>query len=275
MIIAIISVVMLFITGAIGWWSMSIESESERGSQVTIEEISMDFTLEEISARTTTTEPGGETETDEIDGPMYGDMKDVGETTGLLFTLGIIMTVLVIILLGLFMAIVRLGNPGLGIYTNKLRKFSFLFAVLAVVFIVIAPIYYMILWPGTVDEQLGNPFFLGGEDFYDGSFMGSNNLAFEDESWFAQTTGTTTNNTLEVNWGPSLGWILAFACVILLVITLIHVRSAGIEAMKLVPPPQPFPHPPGDLHPTQKKQPPRKIQPTRKIQPPPLARKLK
>jgi cytochrome b subunit of formate dehydrogenase len=224
-VMAIISLVMLLITGAIGWWSMSIEYEREDSGDIRITEYKMDFGLSDVSYESDITRDG-ETESYDDDADLIGNLEEVGETTSLLFILGIVMTIIVMILTGILMAIVISRNVELNMFSYIFKYLTLLFAFLAVIFILVAPIYYMIVWPMTMEDQLDSPLTIAGEEIYDGSFMGSNSFDYEEMG---------DNYSGESSWGPSLGWFLAFVCLVLLIITLVLVKSAGDEAMRLRP----------------------------------------
>ena len=232
---------MIFIVGAIGWWSMSLNYEIVDNSPMTNRnstvEAKMDFTFEEVSYESETTTKG-ETDSYKDDADLIGDLEDVGGTTGLIFTLGMVMTIIVVILLSILIGIVYTRNPGLSMYSKMFKNLVLIFALLAVIFILIAPLYYLIVWPKTFEDQMGSASLNTEEKIYDGSFMGSNNFEFEEE-WFI---GTRTYRG-ESRWGPGPGWILAFICLFLSIITLVLVKSAGDEAMRLAPATQPRPQP--------------------------------
>ncbi len=221
MVLAIISVVMLFMAGAFAWWSLSMDAKSEGGTIDFEMEVKVDFTLTEGSYEIVT-KYDGSTDTDEDEDDLTDDMKDVGGTTGLLIMLGIVMTIIVIVLVGLLMYSPR--NVYMAGYTKIFQNLALIFALLAVIFVLIAPIYYMVAWPDAVEDETSGPVYpVGGDgEFYDGSFMGSDSV---------EVGGVSAS----ANWGPGLGWILAFVCLILLLITLAFVKQGGDEAVKMVP----------------------------------------
>ncbi|UCE37759.1 MAG: hypothetical protein JSW00_00475 [Thermoplasmata archaeon] len=234
LVLAIISVIMLFITGAIGWWSMSYEYERihefMEEEDVTQSKVKVDFTLEEMIAEVETISDG---ETDTIDGDvdLSSDMEDVADITGLLLLLGAVMSILVIILIGLILGIIQTRSRMMAMFTKLFKNLALLFALLAVIFVLIAPIYYMFTWPEATEDQMGTLFFGSDEKIYDGTFMGSDSFEHE-EDWGATYKG-------DISWGPSFGWYLSFICVFLLVITFFLVKLAGDEAMILAPAPLP------------------------------------
>jgi hypothetical protein len=223
---------MLIITGALGWWSFSYEYEDVEDPEIRHEEITMDFTLQEISYESVSTRHGDTDKSkDSVD--MIGDLEDVADLTNLIFTMGIILTIIVIILLGILLGIIFTANPGLAMFTRTVRNLTLLLALLAVITILIAPIYYMFVWPQTLDDQLGDSLLGGDEDIYDGSFMGSNDFEYLPFGGMLDNGGDPYIG--EARWGPGPGWFLAFICVIFLVITLFLVKATGDEAMKWVP----------------------------------------
>lgn len=232
MVIAIISLIMLIITGALGWFSMSYEYEDVDDPENRHEEIKMDFTLQEINYESVSTRQG-DTDSYDTSADLIGDLEDVADLTGLIFTIGIILTIMVIILLGILLGIIFTANPVMAMFTRTVKNLTLLLALLAVITILIAPIYYWVVWPPTLDDQLGDSFMGGEADIYDGTFMGSNDFEFVPYGGMLPNGGDPY--TGEARWGPGPGWFLAFICVIFLIVTLLLVKSTGDEAMKLVP----------------------------------------
>jgi hypothetical protein len=229
LVFAIITLIMLIIAGAVGWWSMSMEADIETNWYSMSSDYQFDFTFEEIiyDMRSTT---DGDSDSQDGDENLDGDMEDVGGLTGLIFTLGIVMVIIVIVLLIILLMIGYTRSPGMSMYTRLFKNLTLLFTFLALIFVLIAPIYYMVAWPAAVEDDLGSIPAVGSsdEEIYDGSFMGSKSI-------------TEQGSSIDVNWGPGIGWILAFVCLILLIITLGLVKTGGDEVMRMAPATQPMP----------------------------------
>jgi hypothetical protein len=96
------------------------------------------------------------------------------------------------------------------------------------------------------------------EDNYDGSFSGSES--------FSDTIGYSYYYEIDVTgeskWGPGIGWILSFLCIVFILITLILIKVGGDQAQRMAvttpvaaqygygvqqpqayQPPQPYPQP--------------------------------
>jgi hypothetical protein len=231
MVLAIISLILLIIAGALSWWYLQIEGESEEYDYWYDEYIHneidahMDFRLDEIDVEMTSVSNGDKDELDES-GDLSGDMEDVGDTAGLFMIVGIVMLILSIIFIIILLAMVRIGNITAVMYTRLMKNLALLFVFLTFIIILIAPIYYIFAWPEAVEDDM-NQSSLGSSEvkIYDGSFIGSE--SFDD---------TVGNNDVkfESRWGPGIGWILVLFCILLLLITIGLIKSGGNDALKLV-----------------------------------------
>jgi hypothetical protein len=215
---------MLIIAGAVGWWSMTMEADIETNWYSMTSDYKFDFTFEELVYEMEVT-TDGDRESQDGDENLDGDMEDVGGLTGLIFTLGIVMVIIVIVLLILLLVVGYTGSPGIAMYTRLFKNMALLFTFLALIFVLIAPIYYMVAWPAAVEDDLGSIPVIGGdsdEEIYDGSFMGSKSITEQDSN-------------IDINWGPGLGWFLAIVCLILLLITIVLVKTGGDQVMRMAP----------------------------------------
>ncbi len=231
LVFAIFVLILLLIGGALSWWYLHIEGESEEydywdGKYVHLEmEAQIDFGLEDIDLEMTEIRDG-DSDTLDSSGSLSGDMKDVGDTAGLLMLLGIIMLILTIIFVIFLLALVHLGNVTAAMYTRLVKNLCLLFILLAFIIILIVPIYYMFAWPDAVEDDM-NESSLGSSkvEIYDGTFMGS-------ESYDDTVSGEDIK--FDSSWGPGLGWIMVIFCLIMLLITLGMLKSGGDDALILV-----------------------------------------
>ena len=130
-VLAIVSIVMLFIVGASTWWSWSLDG-SDQGTPIEDHEYKEDYTLGEMEVEREVTSDNSTTDTEWKEG-LGGDMRRVSSTTSLFLLMAIVSLVLTIVLMGLVMFGAR-SRP-FGGYTKILHKFALIFTLLAVVFI--------------------------------------------------------------------------------------------------------------------------------------------
>ncbi|ODS40615.1 MAG: hypothetical protein A7315_08060 [Candidatus Altiarchaeales archaeon WOR_SM1_79] len=191
-ILAIISALMLFITGAIPWWSVTVENENEGKT---------DFTLQEIVVET----DHGDNKMD-LEAIPDSDLNDVADTTYHMLLISTILMVLAIVFLGLLIWFYYADIHGnIKLFKNILQ----ISMIIAMILILVAPIYYMVAWTQEIDRVSNGTF---------DTFIGSE----EEEG----------DNT---SWGPGVGWILAFGCFILILVTFIHAKKGCEELRRIAP----------------------------------------
>lgn len=234
MIIAIISVIMLFIAGTLAWWTYSMDLEAESMGEVATGEMVIECGLEEAKYEMEM-RGGGQTQTQEDEGSLADEEKDVADTTGLLLWLSIIMMIIVVILVIVMIGASRTYE--MARYTRSLGNLAILFTLIALLFALITPVYYMVAWPDAVQkdfeesgEAQGTEFEAIMESVYDGSFAGSDEFSetIEYYSYDIDFTGEST-------WGPGIGWFLAIICIVPVIMALVLVKLGKDEATRLAP----------------------------------------
>lgn len=263
LIFAIIAVIMIIIAGALAWWVMSIDMTAEVMGEEAHADMELEATLQEARYETTT-KAGGETDTQDDEANLTDKEEEVGDLTGLLILLGMIMMILTIIVVGAMIGVSRTYE--MARYTRTLKNVGLLLAALALIFILIAPIYYMVAWPNALEEDMEESIEDESADvqgimneIFDGSFMGDNSFDITEEYY-----GVDIEYRGDSSWGPGIGWYLAFICLIPIIITIVLIRSGGNQAARLAPI---GPHVAQPQYVTQPQQP--YSQPVQQYQPPP------
>jgi hypothetical protein len=231
-VFAIISMIMIIIAGALPWWIMSFDMTTESYGQDDTGEALIEFTLQEGSYNLEATS-SGDTQKMEDEVDLIGEEEDVGDVTGFLLLVSIIMLIIVVVLLCVMIGVSRIFS--MARYTRMFRNLAILLTLITLLFIIIAPIYYLFAWPNAVEETInkgvgGNPELESiMEAIYDGSFSGSNS--------FSETIEYSYYNEIDVtgesNWGPGIGWILMFICIVFILITLILIKVGGDQAQRM------------------------------------------
>lgn len=191
-VLAIVSAVMLFITGTLPWWTVT--GGNGFGERT-------DFTLQEVIVDT-------EYGNNKMDLKAIPDsnLNEVGDTTYYMTILSTILMVLVIVFLGL---LIWYYYVGIQANIRMFKKILNTLMIIAMIFILVAPFYYMVAWTQEIDRASSGTF---------DSFIGS-----EEED------GDVTS------WGPGVGWILGFGCFILIFFTLIYTKHGCDEIRGLAP----------------------------------------
>lgn len=192
MVLAIISVIMLFIIGVLPWFSVTVENGIE-GKE--------DYTLEEVIVET----DYGNSEMD-LDAIPNADFDDVADTTSSILKISTILMILVVVLLGLLIWFYYNNiHENIKMFKNILLLLVFI----AMLLVLIAPIYYMVAWTEAMDDA---------SDGLHDSFIGSEEIYGNDTTW-----------------GPGIGWILAFVCFILILVTFIYVKLSEEVPREIIP----------------------------------------
>lgn len=197
LILAIITIILAFVTINASWWS--IETDYEEGTEV--ESAHLDrWEVEDVE--------GDETTVD-----MRGEMEEVGDRTSLMISLSAVILFFVMITTIVGIILVHAGH------TNFVGGFGMLIAVFAVIAFLLAlaaPIYYGLTWPDAVveDDEFG-----AGEEY----------IPF----WGGRT------NDVETRYSPDIGWFYSLGTAIAAGITLSYAESSRRElkrAKRLRPP---------------------------------------
>jgi hypothetical protein len=190
LIFAIVTVILLILSGVFPWWSIA----RENGSETT------DFTLHEAIVESRWGNEKRDLESISI------ELNSVAETTYNILLLSTILMVLVAVFLGIMIWLFYSGILG------NIRMFNFLLHLLpvfALIFILVAAIYYAIAWPVEMGESSDGRF---------DTFIGS-----------------SRQDGIDRSWGPGMGWILTFACFLLISFTLIFTIQGFKEIKALIP----------------------------------------
>jgi hypothetical protein len=201
LILGIIMVILLVTSGATAWFSIEIEN-SQTGK--------VDYTLEKEIIDSDSFD--GENDLNDISGPK---LDDVADTTGLFVLIGILLMIIVIVLVccGIGLYYMRMHS-----YNRLVNNLALLVCLLAIIFVLLAPIYYMAAW---TDEM---------KDY---------------DTWGKIDTfiGSGSNSNYDTSWGPGIGWILAIFNIFMILVILLVVKLGGLEVLRLAPyaPPSPKP----------------------------------
>jgi uncharacterized membrane protein len=135
LILAIIVVILMFIAGAMPWFSVTSQNGFETSADYTFQEQIIESDSSDF-----------ETDLEDI---READFEDVAGTTGLLMSLGTLMIIIVIVFICLL----------IGMYYMRMHRYHrlfgnliLLFILISLIFVLIAPIYYMVAWSGEMDK---------------------------------------------------------------------------------------------------------------------------
>jgi hypothetical protein len=259
-VFAIISIIMIILAGAFTWWEMDISTDFDvSGEDVTVD-THLEFTLEESSYEVQYMDEVLPDKNNEEN--LKGDAEDVCDCTALILLLGAILMIIACIFVILMIGASRTFT--MTRHTRAFKILGILFALLALIVILIAPLYYAGAWSDEVKNEFKDiDTEVPGltevyEDNYDDSFSGSES--------FSDTIGYSYYYEIDVTgeskWGPGLGWILSFLCIVFILITLILIKVGGDQAQRMAvttplppqygfgyqqpqiyQPPQPYPQP--------------------------------
>jgi hypothetical protein len=201
LILGIIMVILLVTSGATAWFSINIENSQTATVDYTLEKeiIESDYVDDENDLK-------------DIGGTKFDDVAD---TTNLLLLLGILFMIIVIVLVccGIGLYYMRMHS-----YNRLVNNLALLFCLLAIIFVLFAPIYYMAAWTEEMKDY----------DTWDeiDTFIGSDSTA-----------------NYDISWGPGIGWILAIFNIFMMLVILLVVKLGGIEVSRLAPYAPPAPRP--------------------------------
>lgn len=156
LILGIIVVILMFIAGAMPWYSVTDENGFESKADYTFQEEIVEY-------------GSSDTETDLED--LDGDFDNVAGTTGLLMLLGTLMIIIVIVFICLLIGMYYMRMHR---YHRLLGNLTLLFILIALIFVLIAPIYYMVAWSDEMDKYTD-----GERD----SFIGSDTAGDYETKW--------------------------------------------------------------------------------------------
>jgi ABC-type multidrug transport system fused ATPase/permease subunit len=239
-VFAVLSLIILFIAAFLPWWVMDVDMTVESRSGVATGEVHLEAKLDEASGEVVAR--NGATQYENMEGRLTGEEEDVGRTTSILLWLSIIILIIAIVLLIVMVAVSR--SIPMSRYARPYRNFALLLTLIALIFLLMTPIYYALAWPNAVEEEGQKNIASSSEydqfeqlinEIFDGSFMGSDTFSETiQQSSYVYPYGS---NNIEINgestWGPGMGWILAVVGFIFVFITLILIKVGGDQAIIL------------------------------------------
>jgi hypothetical protein len=230
-VFAIISIIMIILAGALTWWEMDIDMDMEVYGENVATEMHFDYTLQEGSYEMEA-RGGGQIQKQDDEGDLEGDAEDVCDCTALLLLLGTVLMIVSCIFVVLMIGASRTFT--MARHTRSFKILGILFALVALIVVLIAPLFYAGAWPDEMKNELeegatDNPQYseiLKG--IYDGSFAGSD--TFSDTIEYSYYDIDING---ESNWGPGIGWILSFLCIVFILITLTLIKVGGDQAQRM------------------------------------------
>jgi hypothetical protein len=221
-VFAILSVIFMGISLGMPWYSHTAKSEA-MGISFETEQL---YKFEGIEMENPLT--------DEVETVSWDD-EDLGNTTN---TKNVYQTTQILVILGLVMGILLLIG-GILAFAGKGKKLAVLFGLLAFLFCLLAPVLFMFMHPGAVDEDIGEDIDFGPQK----SFIGSRSET-EGEGEFSFS--------VEENWGPGTGWFMAMVGFVFAIVGFGLALRLPKPVGAPMPPPGPEPGPgPGTSQPPQ------------------------
>jgi hypothetical protein len=231
MVLAIVSAIMVIIAGTFVWWWMSIDIHSISSEAEGSGEILVDYTLEEAKIVAVLNGTGGNVN-EERDIGLNNGCKDVGDITGHLLMGSFIMMIIVVIMMGLIIGASR--TIEMAGFMKKFKNLAVMFAFVALMLVLIAPIYYLFAWPNAIEAEDEESGFSRG--IYDGTFGGLGSCTETEEYDSSEVVVI-----YDFSWGPGIGWIYAFICLVPMSLTMLLAELGGERALKSVQLVRPMP----------------------------------